>query len=150
MTDAEWQQIQFFSARENWGDAEKMDLEFVKLLDQFRAALGLPVVIACGTQGQHEENSLHHEGRAVDVVVPKLECLMDAWIAASRLPFTGIGLYPMWRMTGRVCGGLHLEYDELSSKPRKYWIGLGTSKQDMNYYAMNWENMKHYVLRSHA
>ena len=63
----------------------------------------------------HVPDSLHYAGRAVDCYARNFP-LWDFFLAASRFPFTGIGVYPYWNTPG-----LHLEMREDVSKPRKYW-----------------------------
>ena len=69
----------------------------------------------------HEKNSLHYldsdgVARAVDLRFESI-LLIDQYLAAERFPFTGIGVYPLWRNPG-----LHLEIEDGIIVPGKRWM----------------------------
>lgn len=142
MIETDWDLIDFFSPSENWGNPSLMNLSFVQLLDKYRDFIKTPITISCGTQGAHEEHSLHSVGCAVDILIPK-KSLLDSWIDACRFDFTGIGFYPNWMEDNRVVGGLHLEKDPTKTI-KKFWMGIGTAKYNTQYVAMSEDNLKVY------
>lgn len=157
MTDKQWKNIEYFGVKESWGDPEKMSYELIKTLDAFRRFIERPIIITCGTQGAHEPNSLHYSGDAVDIII-KRESIMGRAVDMPRLlfadfltlvrfSFTGIGVYPEWSCEGVKIGGFHLEW---ASKPvieRKFWMGLGTSKQNTLYAGLTVSNIEKYLLK---
>jgi uncharacterized protein YcbK (DUF882 family) len=117
MIQADWDDLKHFSRKENWGDPNRMDAELVHALDDFRAYVGRPVIIHCGTQGTHTDGSVHYLGKAVDMHVHGMHAF-DAFIAASRFPaFRGIGLYLEWNNPG-----LHLDNRDLPLGIRALWM----------------------------
>lgn len=140
MTDSDWGLIDYFSKDEAWGDPEKMDFPFVQELSKFRDFIKHPIIIVSGTQGIHARNSLHYDGRAVDCIIPRLT-LFDAWIAANRFSFTGIGFYPDWEYNAVKPGGLHLEMCP-TNPIKRFWMGLGHGTP--RYISMTLENIKLY------
>lgn len=146
MTTEEWTLIRYFRPTDNWGDALKMEFKLVSALDEFRHVAGTPIVVTCGTQGSHVENSEHHKGKAVDIVFPNLFVprLFDMLVLASRFSFFGgIGIYPHWKYNGAVHGGLHLDIRE--TKPRAYWMGV-PEVGGQKYLPLTGENLKTYGL----
>ncbi len=146
MTPAEWKQLKHFSAFENWGEADRMQLRLVKALDIFRDVAGTPILVTCGTQGKHSEHSEHYQGGAVDILFPNifLPGLLDLFLLATRFDeFDGIGIYPHWRLNGVAHGGLHLDVREVKSKA--YWMGVpGAGGQ--RYVSLNAEHLRKYGL----
>lgn len=146
MIQSDWKLLRYFGPAENWGDPQRMDLNHLLMLDKLRAKLGTRMIVTCGTQGKHVENSLHGLGLATDIVFPELrpENLLDVFIEASRLPFGGIGLYPFWKHANVIRGGIHLD----SRKgDRAYWIGVhGIQGQEQTYVALNSTNILKYGL----
>lgn len=146
MNQSDWKLLKNFGPAENWGDPQRMDLQHLLLLDKLRTKLGTRMIVTCGTQGRHQENSLHYEGLATDLVFPELkpENLLDVFIEASRLPFGGIGLYPFWRHANIVRGGIHLD----SRKgDRAYWLGVHSAQGvGQVYVALNSTNLLKYGL----
>lgn len=146
MTPDDWRGIKNFSPRENWGDAYRMDLGLVRLLDAFRSYLNLPIVVLCGTQGSHTANSQHYLGRAVDILIPAPIHPLDLILTAERFNFTGLGYYPEWSFQNHVWGGLHLDVREVKSvEPESRWLGLRDPKTGSNrYIGLTRENLKRY------
>ncbi len=125
MTPNEWRSLKNFKPTENWGDSGRMSFPLLKALDEFRDAAGTPILVTCGTQGVHEANSQHYSGRAVDIVFPNLfpPRLFEMFLLATRFnAFTGIGIYPHWRVNGVIHGGLHL--DVRDGDRCSYWMGV--------------------------
>lgn len=132
-----FENLKFFKRTENWGDPDRMNPILLKTLDNFRAFVGKPIVITCGTQGVHADESEHYKGNAVDLICPGVK-LLDLYLAAERFPFTGIGVYPDWRYKEQTVGGLHVDIREvahLSFGAR--WMGYAGS-----YHALTFENLK--------
>lgn len=99
-----WNSIKNFKKQEFQPNADKVDLDLVILLDRFRDEIGAPVVIHCAyeTTG-HSKNSQHAKGKAADLHVKGVS-LLEAFDAAEKIGFTGIGVYPHWNNPG-----LHLD-----------------------------------------
>lgn len=125
----DWSRIRHFGPDEAWGDPSRMVFRFVYLLDSLRDYLAKSMVISKGTQGTHVETSLHYLGRAADVVFPGLTIAdaLNLFIAASRFPFTEIGLYVGWEYQSKPIAGMHLGYRDPNPNeavsPTHYWIG---------------------------
>lgn len=106
-----WKTLKYFkpdSKLDNWGDPAKMDPFLLIFLDEFRDAVGSPLIVTSGYRGG--DPAQHGLGRAVDVVAPKWEgSLFDLYLMAERFNFTGIGLYRDWFYNGEKIGGLHLD-----------------------------------------
>lgn len=114
-----WARVRYLT-REEWReDPDRVNPELVYLLDDFRAAVGKPVILhEVWASSGHLPGSSHYTGDAVDCHVAELN-LIDQWLAAERFPFVGIGLYPFW-----VQPGLHLEVrpsGEVPSRGRRWW-----------------------------
>lgn len=137
-TEIDWQQIRYFTPNENWGDVDLMAPELIYKLDAMREYINTPVIISCGTQGQHSENSYHYKGEAVDVVVPShKKSLFDLYLSAERFNWGGIGLYPHWTYRGHQCGGLHLDIRQDHGR----WIGVKKGRSVL-YHSLSLENLK--------
>jgi hypothetical protein len=93
---------------DKWGDPSKMDAFLLMFLDDFREALGTPLIV---TSGYRKGDAAQHGlGKAVDVVAPKWEgSLFDLYLMSERFGFSGIGLYRDWFYEGKKIGGLHLD-----------------------------------------
>ncbi len=142
MTDADWEILDYFKRDEAWGDPAKMDLHFVRELDALRGFIKTPIIISCGTQGDHTAGSRHFLGLAADCLIPGAR-LLDAFLTACRFSFTGIGFYPSWEYHGRAVGGLHLERDPTASH-KKFWVGVGNRKSNTLYVGLTEENLRTY------
>lgn len=146
MMPTEWQKVRNFKPHENWGEAYRMEWELIHRLDLFREYLSLPIVVLCGTQGSHTENSQHYLGRAVDILVPYPIHPLDLILKAERFHFTGLGYYPEWQFQNHVWGGLHLDVrEEAPDQKQSRWMGLRDPKTGANRYVdLTRENLKKY------
>lgn len=138
MTKAMWDEIEFFSTDENWGNPLGMEAAIIYELDALRKYLEHPIRIHCG----HELRStggFHCYGMAVDFHVTGMD-LIDQFFEATRFDgFNGIGIYPYWNNPG-----LHVD---CRSKPQRYfadarWI----SPSNGVYVPLNRANMREYFL----
>lgn len=139
---SDWVAVKHFTVNENWGDSSIISLDLVKELDLFREFTGIPMVITCGTQGDHVPNSQHPMGLAVDCVfrLPDGKTIWDVWIDAQRFAFKGIGVYPHWKLEGVAVGGLHL--DVRKAPYRAQWIGrIDPIKGKQVYLPVSKENL---------
>lgn len=94
---------------EEFDHPELLSTTLLAKLDQFRDALGAPVVITSdvrpGAKAPSGELSMHHFGWAVDCHSPGMSCV-DLYLAAEKFRtaagsgFGGIGLYPQWARPG--------------------------------------------------
>ena len=118
-------QLRYFQPAEfgEWWPYMAPDL--LTKLDEFRARLGVPVMIspAQGALGRHAGASLSQhnvdmwgEVRAADVM-PLGVSLARAYEVARAVGFSGIGLYPDWRPHP----GLHLD---VRPGPLALWSGM--------------------------
>lgn len=147
MIISEWQRIRYFSDRDNWGTPSLMDFDFVHTLDTYRAFHGFPMIVTSGTQGKHEEHSLHYSGFAGDFIFITLSLpqLFDRFIDASRFGFSEIGIYPHWKYNGRTTGGIHLgkartvEGNEVPRK--KIWLRVPGAEGKDEQLAVTVENL---------
>ena len=102
-----WNNLQYFKKTENWGDPDKMNPEFLILLDNIRDIIGYPISINCGysTNG-HATKSQHYLGNAVDFVVLGVsmqvayELIIDALDELGMNDKVGLGVYPFWNTQG--------------------------------------------------
>ena len=115
-------QVQYFRKHEKndlgevcWGEPDNMNPRLIYLLDQFRNYVGRPIRINYGTQGSHSPNSQHFLGNAIDLYVPALSW-KEQFLAATRFPFTGVGVYPFWNNPG-----LHLDIRTLQNGQKDMW-----------------------------
>lgn len=118
MIASDWQNCKLLKPGMAWGDASKMNKWVVLELDAALSHLGRPFHIDCGCQGSHVANSEHAPGDAVDVCFPgasRLD-LLDIFLEVSRFKFTGIGVYPDWKMPG-----LHVDFRK--APYRALWLG---------------------------
>ena len=105
-----WDRITHYK-REEWKyDPDKVDARLVQLVDEFteyvkaeygKKAFGV-IHVAWEADG-HTADSQHYAGLAVDLHFAGVS-LLDQFLAATRFPFTGIGVYPYWNNPG-----LHLD-----------------------------------------
>lgn len=109
-------------------------------LEAFREWIDTPIFVLCGTQGIHSVSSQHYLGKAVDILFPlqTLQDLPDLFLGASRFPFTGIGIYPHWGLSGVPIGGLHLDIRE--APQRALWLcTIQDGKQA--YSKLTWKSL---------
>ena len=119
MTPGDWLHVEHFNVTENWGSPYKMNVYLIFYVDLFRSLLGYPVDVynAYETRG-HSPTGMHPKGRAVDCSPAQEVSLVDAFMTAMRLPFSGVGLYKWWKPRA----GLHLDVKPLSySQPKRFW-----------------------------
>ena len=118
MTPELWQASTYFKESEAWGNPGMMARELIEALNAFRDHVGRPVIVHCGTQGAHVQNSYHYRGEAVDIHVDGMN-VIEQFLAASRFTaFRGLGLYPYWNNPG-----LHLDCRTLTyNAPRARWL----------------------------
>jgi hypothetical protein len=109
----------YFADDEFRGWKPSMSGRLLILLDAFRHQWGKPVLVSLHPNaiGREDGTSQHNykkwgEVRAIDVMPTHLSTSEDALHILNicdELGFTGIGLYPMWQMRGKVMPGLHLD-----------------------------------------
>lgn len=128
----DWTRVEFFQKTEWVKDPERVHADLVYATDEYRRALGRPVVILVAFDtGGHETDSAHYptamepSAMAVDLYAPSV-ALVDQWLTAERITsFCGVGLYPYWtRQTApgirERIPGLHLD---IRVKPEHPLIG---------------------------
>jgi len=106
-----WEDLKYFkkdSKIDKWGNPDKMDPFLLLYLDEFREAIGTPLIVTSGYRAG--DPAQHGLGRAVDVVAPEFKGpLFDLYLIAERFNFGGIGVYRDWLYDGKRIGGLHLD-----------------------------------------
>lgn len=146
MTPTQWDDLKYFSPKENWGNPSKMRHSLLWRLDEARQRVGFPFIVTSGNQGKHHPNSLHYSGRAVDFVVkrPLNVALCDILFDLLRFDFTGVGIYPHWK----PYGGFHVEHSSARKPVKRLWLGIyekdDAGKQIQTYHAITVENLQKY------
>ena len=138
--------LKHFRSKENWGSANLMNHDLLKILDNFREYWSKPIVVLCGTQGVHSSGSLHSYGLAVDVCCPMELKIMNFYLAAERFGFTGIGIYPNWKFNRKKCGGLHLDLRPIGiNEAGSRWLGVLDPDDGINhYFLLDADNIKRF------
>lgn len=106
-----WDKIEpYFLQKEAWGDPKKMSGLLLMLIYDIRYQSGWEMIIHCGTQGKHCENSYHYKGMAADFHfnppnssvnfkhqgIFLMEFLTQLQVDNS----CGLGIYPEWNNPG--------------------------------------------------
>ena len=145
MTKEQWQRIEHFSPKENWGDPYKMDFRLISRLDLLREYIGVPIYIHYGTQGKHSAKSYHYTDpcKATDCFCRDIS-LLDFYLSAEKFSFGGIGIYPYW-----VRPGLHLDMRDLNYPTARWGRVKGMVKRKVNrvYVPLSAEFIKNHVLK---
>lgn len=149
-----WEHLRYFKKDEQpfgFGDPDAIDTVLLRVIDNFRDYLGIPMIVRCGTQGEHVSN-YHKEGLAVDLLI---ECKnlrpLDVLMAATRFPFSGIGVMPaaVYSKMKRPFG-IHLDMRPIVGfMTTAYWISIPNpikknSRQVILQYSLNEENMRRF------
>lgn len=139
-----WERLRYFkrdSKIDNWGPrADILDSNLLLSLDDFRHYLGLPVIVSSATGGVHVAGSVHYLGKACDIVVPDFrDHALDLIFAALRFRFVGLGFYPEWKFSNRVCGGLHLD---MRTGDAARWLGVKKGAGKTGYLPLTYANLK--------
>lgn len=129
-----------------------MNFYLVSLLDLARHQVGIPFHVTAGfaTTG-HSKNSMHYQGKAVDfIAVLNGKKPMDVWLDLLRFPFTGIGIYPHWKLNNKkeeACVGFHVDVRDVGTMPpgiiQSRWIGI-CDNSEQKYVAVNEHNLIRY------
>jgi len=117
MTPDLWQTVQYFNLDENWGNPYKMNVHLIFYIDLLRKLCNTAIGVhnAHETIG-HSPTGQHPKGRAIDCYARRM-LLIDFFLMAMRLPFTGVGIYRWW-----TTEGLHLDRKPLlDDQPRRVW-----------------------------
>lgn len=137
-----WSKLKHFGAKENWGEADKMDECLLLELDRFREFIGSSIVVLCGNQGKHSQNSYHYIKNgscAVDIIIPDYQKTpFDLLLDVMRFKFTGIGYYPHWKYKDKQGFGLHLD---TRKAPTARWMGIKDDKGIQKYIELSYENL---------
>lgn len=152
MTEPDWSLVKFFKKREFDKPCE-MNRDFVFSLDSFREDIKTEILVTYSTNGVHSENSEHYKGNAVDVMFPKYTGnLFDLYLLAEKHGFTGIGIYPKWKIKNNVIGGIHLDKRHILTKGSR-WIGYpvkvtekGKTFLKQKYFKLDTDNLKKYKI----
>ena len=130
------------SALDNYGDYSRLDPILLARLNRFRLFVNSPVIITSGFRAG--STTQHGLGKAVDIVAPNFpSTLLDLYLAAERIGFIGIGVYPDWFYGSKtnVIGGLHLD---VRSGAAARWLGVKDSDGKNQYYVLSEETLKNF------
>jgi uncharacterized protein YcbK (DUF882 family) len=83
--------------KEKWGDYWLVKVRLVYWLDEMRRHAGAPIHIHCAYEDR--ARGFHPKGMAVDIHINGMSVL-DQFLLACTIPFTGVGLYPYWNQRG--------------------------------------------------
>lgn len=124
----EWSKVRHFKRMEWQKNPEKVLPDVVYLMDEMRAAAGVPIVIhvAWDTAG-HEPDSTHYTtfreyALGVDYHFAGWS-LLDQWLFAERFPWLGIGVYPYWNHPG-LHSDLNRRRPEHPNLGRRWWRNM--------------------------
>jgi hypothetical protein len=146
MTLEDWNAVKVLRGDgHNWGDKKILDRKVVRLLDDFLLAQGLfDAVVTSGTGGDHATNSLHYQGKALDVMLPgtlrrRLPALYALLLHAG---FGGVGIYADWKLSRNMppIGGFHVDSRKIKDDHVATW--LKARAVGPGYQAASAENMK--------
>lgn len=119
----------------------KMDFFFLRRLDFFRSYIQTPLIISSSNEKRSREGSQHNLGLAVDILAPNFSgSLFDLYLCAERFGFTGIGIYPDWKIDDIYCGGLHLDKRFESRAKGARWIGRKVKGKN-EYFKMSQQTL---------
>jgi hypothetical protein len=99
MTLELWEKLRYFHPNEKyfgrsaWGDYLQMDASFMFRFDEYRHRLGRPII---PHHGYRLRGKNHPKGNTCDFHVVGMD-LLDLYILAERMGFSGIGMYK-WGM----------------------------------------------------
>lgn len=126
--------------KHQFGDVTKISRELLELVDKLCSVIPYNDFIITSGYRPADGGSQHSQGLAIDIVFDSSMPLMDIYLAAERLNFNGIGVYPHWRIAGKEVGGLHLDMRGL---PVARWMGVLESGKQV-YQGLNKSNLKKY------
>jgi hypothetical protein len=119
------------------GSLSQLSNEVIYELNRLDAATDGDLIITSGYRAL--DSGEHGRGLAVDIVAPAyMNRLMDIYLAAEKCLWTGIGVYPNWKLNGDIIGGLHLD---LRKGPPARWMGLGSGK-NQQYVGLTVKTLK--------
>lgn len=107
----DWKKYPNFNENECWGNPSKIDERLIGKLQTMREIAKKPIVIHCGTQGEHAPHSYHYSGLAVDLHIKNMS-ILDQFLLADKMLFGGIGVY-QW--------GLHVDIRQGPTGARWCW-----------------------------
>lgn len=121
-------------------DVSKLDAGVLAKADLLRGALGCPLIVTSGFRPD-DMGSQHALGLALDIMSPAYKgTLFDLYLAAERVGFQGLGVYPHWKYKLNTYGGIHVD-ERLGKRAR--WMGvLINGKQE--YIGLTPANLKQY------
>jgi len=121
----DWSKIRYFRREEFIKDPDKVEWDVVLLMDEMRAAAGVPIHIhVAWDDGGHIADSSHYTharefSTAVDFNFQGWP-LLQQWLFAERFPWLGIGIYPYWDHPG-----LHVDLQRIGRDHihlgRRWW-----------------------------
>lgn len=123
-----WHAYKYFKPTESWGNPDRMNPDFMYLLDTVRGLFRKPFVIHCGyAKRGHSPASYHYSGRAADFHIDGVDSLkalnkiQQILVDMEANNKTGLGYYPNWNAPG-----FHLDDRgwEPNVKPGIFWVRL--------------------------
>ena len=127
------------SKTDNWGAPDRISRDLLLLLDLFREKVGSRVVVTSGFRPGNGA-SQHDHGRAADIMMPDFTgSLLELYKIAESVGFSGVGIYPHWKIAGKVLGGLHVD---VRPGPKARWMGVLDAKGKQVNIGATDENLK--------
>jgi len=144
-----WLPMEFFNAREAWGDPFEMHPLLIFIMEKFRQKLpnGCWIKIHCGFKEKgHQPNSFHYVGRACDFHVIgcsfleaerhlmkylRTPVLLKDGQQDQLINFVGVGNYPEWNDPGFHLDirGTRASWARLNNKYVAYELGLEKARE---------------------
>lgn len=138
-----WSKVKHFTKKEKWNDPDKMELEYLLELSNFRSYVNKSIIIHSGFR----ENSRDHKtGKCSDFHIEG-ETLLDQFLLISRFPyFNSIGVYPYWNRPG-----LHAAHRDGVEK-RALWLAIPKSptsenKGEWDYIALDKDSIVKHIIK---
>jgi uncharacterized protein YcbK (DUF882 family) len=121
-------------------DMSELLPELLEKLDQLASLVDSDIVVTSGYRPQ-SDGSQHQLRKAADLMFPNAtKSLLELYHVAESCGFTGIGIYPAWRLNGEKLGGLHVDIRDHQGPPAK-WMGVPQGGKQV-YIALNDENLE--------
>lgn len=136
---------------DNYGDFEKLSPDLLFKAQELRELIDSPLIITSGFRA--DSLTQHGKGLALDLMAPeytKQNGLLELYLKAEKVGFTGLGVYPYWKYQGQLRGGIHVDIRELQSgQLNARWMGVLINDHDpldrrQQYIELSYYNLRKY------